>query len=163
MHHTDPSRLSIGKALGRIPSGLFILTAKHNGSAAAMLASWVQQAAFEPPAVSIAIAKQRSISELIRGSGKLALSIVPGEDTSLMKHYARGVSDNVDAFAGVKTRELPSGLPILADSLAYLECRLLQSFEFAADHELFLAEVTAGELLRDGAAFAHQRGNGFHY
>ncbi|MBC8108463.1 MAG: hypothetical protein H7Z14_17895, partial [Anaerolineae bacterium] len=50
-HHTDEQKLPIGKALGRIPSGVFVLTAAHAGERMAMLASWVQQAAFEPPAI----------------------------------------------------------------------------------------------------------------
>ena len=39
MHHTDPAKLSIGKALGRVPSGVYVLTASHGGRAAAMLAA----------------------------------------------------------------------------------------------------------------------------
>ncbi len=163
MHHTDPAKLSIGKALGRVPSGVFILTAMHNGRTAAMLASWVQQAGFDPPAVSIAIAKDRSIAELIRRGGRLALSIVSKEDTTLMKRYARGVKDDEDPFAGVQTMSAPSGLPVLADSLGFLDCRLIRTFDFGGDHEIFVAEVVAGDLLQEGQAFAHQRGNGFHY
>ena len=105
MHHTHPSKLPLAKALGKIPSGIFILTAKHNGKATAMLASWVQQAAFEPPALSIAIAKGRPIGGFIRASGKLAISIVPKGDTSLMKRYARGLHDGEDPFAGVSVLE----------------------------------------------------------
>lgn len=163
MHHTDPSKLSIGKALGRVPSGLFVLTSKYNDKASAMLASWVQQAAFEPPAVSVAVARQRWISDLIRRSGRMALSIIPKDDTALMKHYARGLSETDDPFDGVRTMDAPSGVPVLADAVAFLDCRLVQTVDFGADHEMFLAEITAGDVLREGQAFTHQRGNGFHY
>src|SRR5918999_987649 len=54
---SEQLKQTVGKALGRVPSGVFILTAAHNGESAAMMASWVQQAAFDPPAVSIAMAK----------------------------------------------------------------------------------------------------------
>jgi flavin reductase (DIM6/NTAB) family NADH-FMN oxidoreductase RutF len=128
-----------------------------------MLASWVQQAAFEPPAVSVAIAKGRPIAELIRASRQLALSIIAKEDTTLMKRYARGLKDDEDPFAGVHTRIGSLGAPILTDALAWLECRLLHTCDFGGDHEIFVAEVVAGAMLRDGYAFAHQRGNGFHY
>jgi flavin reductase (DIM6/NTAB) family NADH-FMN oxidoreductase RutF len=163
MHHTDPSKLPMAKALGKIPSGIFVLTAKHNGKATAMLASWVQQASFAPPAISVAISKDRPIGGFIRASGKLGLSIVPKDDTSLMKRYARGVHDGEDPFAGVTTMDAPSGVPVLKDALAYLEAKLIHTCDFNADHELFIAQVTGGEILRDGVAFAHQRGNGFHY
>ena len=163
MHHTDPAKLSIGKVLGRVPSGVYVLTAAHAGKATAMLASWVQQAAFEPPAVSVAIAKGRPIAELIRASSVFALSIIAKDDTTLMKKYARGVKDDEDPFAGVHARPGALGAPILTDALAFLECRLQSTFDFGGDHEIYVAEVVAGQMLCDGQAFAHQRGNGFHY
>jgi 3-hydroxy-9,10-secoandrosta-1,3,5(10)-triene-9,17-dione monooxygenase reductase component len=163
MHQTDPSRISIGKVLGRIPSGIFILTARHEAKAAAMLASWVQQVAFEPPAVSISIAKGRPIRDLVRASHSLVLSIIPKDDTTLMKRYARGVRDDEDPFEGIRTLDTPSGAPALADGLGFLECRVIQICDFGGDHELFIARVAGGTLLRDGHAFSHQRGNGFHY
>ncbi|MBC8108721.1 MAG: flavin reductase [Anaerolineae bacterium] len=162
-HHTDEQKLPIGKALGRIPSGVFVLTAAHDGERMAMLASWVQQAAFEPPAISIAIAKGRPIAKLIRQSGLLAVSIVPENDKSLMKRYARGVKDGEDPFAGVAVSQSPAGVPILSGALGWIEAKLIQTCDFGADHEILVGQVTAAQLLRDGTAFTHQRGNGFHY
>ena len=160
----DAAHQTIGKALGRVPSGVFILTAAHRGRAAAMLASWVQQASFEPPAVSIALAKGRPIGELIRASGALTLSVVSNEDKSLMKHYARGTPDENDPFAGVRVYDLGGdSAPALAEALAYLDCRFISACEFGGDHELLVARVVGGAMLREGTAFAHQRGNGFHY
>ncbi|WP_428938945.1 flavin reductase family protein [Fontivita pretiosa] len=162
MDQSKTDEQAIGKALGRVPSGVFVLTAKHGPAVGAMLASWVQQASFKPPAVSVAIARGRPIAQLIRDSGRLALSILPDEDRSLMKHYAR-LKPGEDPFAGISTRPAPSGVPILADALAFLDCVLLSTHEFGGDHELFIARVTAGQMLRQGMAFTHQRGSGLHY
>src|SRR5215203_1792553 len=109
MHHTDPAKINVGKALGRIPSGVFILTATHDGNSQAMMASWVQQASFEPLAISIGMAKGRPIGEMIKSDKRLALSIIPQDDTSLMKRYARGVKPDEDPFAGVETFTTPGG------------------------------------------------------
>jgi flavin reductase (DIM6/NTAB) family NADH-FMN oxidoreductase RutF len=159
---TDAQRHSIGKALGRIASGVFVLTAKHGEQTGAMLASWVQQAGFQPPAVSVAIARGRPVTEIIRTSNRLALSVVPNDDKSLMRHYAR-LKPGDEPFAGVKCSAAPSGVPVLSDALAWLDCRLLCIDDFGGDHELYVAEVTDAALLHEGTAFAHQRGNGFHY
>jgi flavin reductase (DIM6/NTAB) family NADH-FMN oxidoreductase RutF len=163
MQHTDPNKLAIGKALGRISSGVFILTASHEGRSTAMLASWVQQASFAPPAVSMALAKGRAVAEMIRASECFALSVVSKEDTSLMKRYARAVKEDEDAFAQVATFETSIGVPAPADALAVLECRLITTCDFHGDHELFIGEVVAGHATREGRPFAHVRGNGFHY
>ncbi|HMB96574.1 MAG TPA: flavin reductase family protein [Tepidisphaeraceae bacterium] len=159
---TEQEKQAIGKALGRVPSGVFILTAKHNDQATAMMASWVQQASFDPPTISVAIAKQRPIAELIRASKRLALSIVPNADKTLMKRYAKAKPGD-DPFAGANTKLAPSGVPILADALAFLDCELIQIVDFDGDHDLYIAKITAAESLRDGEAFNHQRGNAFHY
>jgi flavin reductase (DIM6/NTAB) family NADH-FMN oxidoreductase RutF len=160
---SDEFKHTVGKAIGRIPSGVFILSAAHNDQATAMMASWVQQAAFDPPAVSVAIAKGRPIGEIIRASGKLALSIVPEGDTSLMKRYARGIKPGEDAFAGVEIITTPGGIPVLAAAIAWIEGDVLATCEFGGDHDLLVVEITAGAVLKPGHAFTHQRGSGFHY
>ena len=159
---SDPQRLHLGKAIGRIPSGVYILTARHENRAGAILASWVQQAAFDPPALSVALAKGRAIGESIRATKTFALSILPDEDKSLMKHYARPI-DPADPFAGVRTIDSSGGMPILADALAWLECRVLSTCDFGGDHEIIIGQIVAGAILKEGKPFMHVCGNGFHY
>jgi flavin reductase (DIM6/NTAB) family NADH-FMN oxidoreductase RutF len=154
---------TLGRPLGRIPSGLFIVSASHEGKSSAMLGSWVQQAAFDPPAISIAIGKDREVLDLIRSSGRVAVSILGENDSALMKRYARGIKAGEDAFAGVNTLTTPGGIPVLADALGYLEGEVIQTVDFGADHVLLIARVTAGQLLKDAMPFQHTRGNGFHY
>jgi flavin reductase (DIM6/NTAB) family NADH-FMN oxidoreductase RutF len=155
---------SVGKVIGRIPSGVFILSAAHGGETSAMMASWVQQAAFDPPAVSVAVAKERTIGRMVRASKKFALAIIPEADTTLMKRYARGVKAGEDPFAGVETLVTPAGIPAPTSSLAWLECDVIETCDFGGDHELFIGEVVAGAVLQHAkAAFTHQRGSGFHY
>jgi flavin reductase (DIM6/NTAB) family NADH-FMN oxidoreductase RutF len=163
MSESDPQRMHLGKAIGRVPSGVFILTTQHENKLQAILASWVQQTSFNPPALSIALSKDRPIAQAIRGSKQLALSIIPEDDKSLMKHYVRPLQEGADPFAGVRILQSPNGLPVLADSLAYLECRLMSVFDFGGDHEIFVVEIVNGEILKEGKPFMHVRGNGFHY
>jgi flavin reductase (DIM6/NTAB) family NADH-FMN oxidoreductase RutF len=80
-----------------------------------------------------------------------------------MKHYARPIADGADPLAGVRVIETPGGLPALADSLAWVECRLVSTCDFGGDHEIFIAEIVAGEILKEGKPFMHVRGSGFHY
>ncbi len=152
---------TVGKALGRIPSGLFILTARDGGQTLGMLVSWVQQAAFDPPAVSVAIGRDRPARELILRTRRFALSVLPEGSTDLMRRFAR--TTDRDPFDGLPVEPAPSGLPIIAGALAWLDCELMSSLDFGADHELFLGRVSAGQLLRPGPSFMHVRGNGFHY
>ena len=40
---------------------------------------------------------------------------------------------------------------------------LITVSDFGGDHEIHVARVTAGQVLREGKSFSHLRGNGFHY
>ena len=128
-----------------------------------MLASWAQQASFDPPAVCVAVAKGRPMREMILASRRFALSVLGDGDADLMRRFARPRPPAEDNFAGVDTLAAPSGLPVLARALAWLDCELLDTLDFGGDHDLFVARATAGELLRPGHSFTHVRGNGFHY
>ena len=164
IHVPDEVKHTIGRAMGRIPSGVFILTAEHAGQPIAMMASWVQQVAFAPPMVSVAIANQRPAHAALSAPGaRFALCVIPEGDTSLMKKYARGIPAGADPFEGVRTTRAKHGTTVVADALAYVECRVTKTIAFNADHDLFLAEVVGGELLKDGPSFTHLRGSGFHY
>ncbi len=45
---TNVASDALAAAVAKIPSGLAVLTATHKGRSTGMLASWVQQASFEP-------------------------------------------------------------------------------------------------------------------
>ena len=160
-HERDPV---IGRALGKIPSGVYILTARDaDGAATAMLASWVQQAAFVPLCVSVAMAKDRPAYEVVKRSGSFALSVLGKEDAPLMKRYARGVKPGEDPFAGVNVNTTPTGQPYLADALGWVECRLARALEFGGDHDLLIGEVMGAQVIKEGQPFTHVRGSAYHY
>ena len=159
----DHMKQVLAKPIGRIPSGVYILTAASGDHHMAMLASWVQQASFDPPCLSIAVAKDRPILDVIRKSGRIAISVLPEKDTTLMKKYARGFAPGEDPFAGMDILTTPAGLRAMNAGLAWLECKVTKECDFGADHLIVLAEVTAGAMLREGQPFVHVRGSGFHY
>jgi flavin reductase (DIM6/NTAB) family NADH-FMN oxidoreductase RutF len=160
MSDRDPH---LGKAIGKIPSGVYILAARHDDKSAAMMVSWAQQAAFEPLSLTVALAKDRPAYPLIRDGKLFTLSVLPQDDTSLMRRYARGVKPGEDPFAGVNINQTPAGQPYLADAIAWLDCRMTQIVEFGADHDLVIARITGGQVLRDVPSFTHLRGSGYHY
>ena len=163
MTPTDDIKQAIGRALGRVPSGLFVLTAREATTDVAVLVSWAQQAAFEPPSVSVAVTKDRGGRDVVERTKRFALAVIPQDDMSLMKKYARGLKPGEPPFEGLELVTTPTGLPVPAKALSWLELSLVSVCDFGADHDLLLATVTAGGVLRDGDAYAHQRKNGFRY
>ncbi|MEM7771752.1 MAG: diflavin flavoprotein [Cyanobacteria bacterium P01_E01_bin.6] len=152
------------KALGRISSGLYILTAQKGELNGAMLASWVSQASLEPLGFTVAVAKDRAIESLMHVGDRFVLNILEeGNYQSLMKHFLKRFPPGADRFEGVKTRIAENGSPILADALAYLECNVSSRME-CSDHWIIYSTIDAGKVSNPDALTAvHHRKIGNYY
>ncbi|MBI2806549.1 MAG: flavin reductase family protein [Planctomycetes bacterium] len=161
MHTTDPHK-SLGAALGRIPSGIFILTAARGGVETGMLASWIQQCAFVPPTITFVVQRGRPIGDLLGTDAPFTINILEAAQTDMIAHFGKGFSLEDNAFLGLAVRDaLPYG-PILEEGHAYLLGKVQDRIP-VGDHDLYLAEITAGSLLEEGQPMVHVRKNGFHY
>ncbi|NEP16059.1 MAG: MBL fold metallo-hydrolase [Leptolyngbya sp. SIO4C1] len=152
------------KALGRISSGLYIITAQKGELSSAMLASWISQASFKPLGFTVAVAKDRAIESLMQVGDTFVLNILEeGNHLDLMKHFLKRFAPGADRFAGVRTRPATNGSPILADALAYLECKVTSRMELS-DHWLVYCAVDDGKVSKDEALTAvHHRKVGNYY
>ena len=151
----------LGAAIGCIPSGLFIVTTTQAQKHGVMLASWVQQAAFEPPTVTFAVAKERHISAMLSIGSPVVVNILEKGQGKLIGHFSK-VEPDTNPFAEIATALAPSGQPYLTEAIAYLDTTVTQIID-AGDHDLVLAQIKAGERLRDGEPATHTRKNGFKY
>lgn len=151
------------KALGRLSSGLYILTTHKGNLSSAMLASWVAQASFKPLGVSIAVARDRAIESLLHVGDRFVLNVLEeGNSQGLMKHFLKRFPPGADRFQGVRTYSATNG-PILADALAYMECEITSRTE-CGDHWVIYSTVLAGRVSKPDAITAvHHRKVGNHY
>ncbi|MBC1220508.1 diflavin flavoprotein [Nostoc sp. UCD121] len=162
----SPSQPSttVEQAVGRIVGSLCVLTAKEGDRSSAMLASWVAQASFNPPGLTIAVAKERAVETLTHTGNKFVLNILKeGNHLGLMKHFLKPFGPGQDRFADVAAQEAENGSPILTDALAYLECSVQNRME-SGDHWLVYATVENGKLLdNDGITAVHHRKSATYY
>ena len=158
------SRETIGAALGRMPSGLFIVTAGSGVEAQGMLASWVQQCGFEPPCVSLAVKKGRGLGELLHAGAHFAVHVLGEGQKQLLGHFGKGQPPGPEGFHAVGGHVPEGGPPLLPDALACLECVVITRHE-VGDHEVVVGEVKRGRgpAQADGKPWVHTRKNGFQY
>ncbi len=155
----------LDKALGRLSGGLYIVTARQGERSSAMVASWVSQASFNPPGLSIAVAKDRAIEALMQVGDRFVLNILRDDNhQELLRHFLKRFPPGADRFAGVSTLDgVSAGGPVLGDALAYLGCRVAQRME-GPDHWIIYAEVEEGTVADSEATTAvHHRKVGNHY
>lgn len=161
MPDSDPKK-QLAAALGRIPSGLFVLTARRGDSETGMLASWVQQCAFDPPLVSVAVRRERPINDWLTPDAPFTLNVLDDTQTDMIVHFGKGFELGQPAFEEVDVERPDNGDPVLAEALAYLRCRVTSSCP-AGDHILYIARVVAGRILNEGHPMVHIRKSGMHY
>src|SRR5437867_7757789 len=149
-------------ALGRIVSGMFVITARREPGETGMLASWVQQCSFDPPLVSVALRKGREIASWLPEGAPFVVNILDDTQTDMLIHFGRGFSEKEPAFADVDVERMDGSPPILKDALAFLDCRVANRCT-TGDHELIIGQVVAGRLLGEGHPMVHVRKSGGHY
>lgn len=148
--------------LGRVASGIYILTVGQGERATGMLASWVMQAGFLPPSVTVAVRKGRYVAEWLASGEPFVLNVVGEKQHQFLKHFGKGFEPGVAAFEGIATQPAENGVPTLVDAVGWLECRPASHLE-SGDHLVFLATVTAGSLASELSPMVHIRKSGAIY
>lgn len=152
----------VARALGRIPTGLYIVTSKHADGSLGFVGSFVMQVGFDPPTVCVAVGQKRAQLDAIQASGRFALSILDADSSRLMGAFFKKYPEGESALDHVETKDSPGGLPILSEALAWLDCQVT-GLHKTGDHVVFFGTVEHGEALREGDPSVHLRKNGFSY
>ena len=155
-------REALGRALGMIPSGIFIVTAVRDDIRSAYVGSWIQQAAFDPPAITVAINKQRPILRLLEPGSGVGVNILGRRQAPLYARFERGFTLAEDPFTGVEIETALTGAPLLREAFASLDCRV-RTIVDGGDHAVVLAEVLVGVVRQPGEPMTYTRRSGFTY
>jgi len=90
------------------------------------------------------------------------INILDDTQTDMIVHFGRGFGLNEPAFLDLEIERPESGGPVLAEALAFLECRVVGRCA-TGDHDLIIGECVRGRLLSEGHPMVHVRKSGFHY
>lgn len=156
---SDPAPLA--EALGRVPSGLFVVTTRLAGQPVGFVGSFVQQVGFAPPTVMVAIGSGRDHLAGVRESGRFTVSVLGAEDKALMRPFFKAPPLG-SAFDAVATLTTPAGGTVLAEALAWLDCRATGE-HLAGDHVVVFGVVEHGARTKQGEPLVHVRKNGLAY
>ena len=150
------------QAVGRIVGSLCVVAAKRGDVTSAMLASWVSQVSFNPPGLTIAVAKDRTIESLMHTGDNCVLNILK-EGMNLRRHFLKPFAPGEDRFAGLATQDAENGCPILSEALSYLECTVQNRID-CGDHWVIYAIINNGKVLEPaGMTAVYHRKSGSHY
>jgi flavin reductase (DIM6/NTAB) family NADH-FMN oxidoreductase RutF len=159
---TDSELADVAEALGRVPSGLFILTARHGARETGVLISWVQQCAFEPPQLTVCVRQGRDVLAWLSDGAAVTINVVGEGQKKFLSHFGKGFGLDENAFAGLAVERIDGEAPVLTETLAHLRCRIAGRIS-SGDHEVFLVTIVGGKMHRPGEPYFHARKSGLKY
>lgn len=151
------------QAVGRIVGSLCVVTTQKGDLSNAMLASWVSQATFTPPGLTVAVSKERAIESMLHAGDRFILNILPEGNLQLQKQFTKNYAPGQDRFENIETEVAENGCAILKGTLAYLECQVNSRME-CGDHWLVYAVADKGKVFdNEGVTAVHHRKSGSYY
>jgi len=129
-----------------------------------MLASWVMQAGFEPPLVSVAVGSSRDLLMAVRGGAAFAVNVLAESQKGLLGRFGKPPAEGEDPFAGLAIERTAGGVAALADAAAWLACRpVAEAVAAGSDHVVVVGRVEAARGTAAAEPLVHVRRNGLRY
>lgn len=145
-------------ALGRFATGVTVVTVETaEGGVHGMTANAFCSVSLRPPLVLVCIDHLAETYLHLRERGQFGVSVLKSDQDALSEFFA-DPERNPDAACrlGIRYRKLKSGMPVLENALANIDCRVVEAHA-AGDHTVFVAEVRE-VLLGEGAPLLYFRG-----
>ena len=140
--------------IGHFASGVTVLTARDGGGDDfGATASAVSSLSLEPPMLLVCLNTRSSTQQAIHSSRAFGVNILDEDQGIVAERFA---SPHGRKFEGLNVERGEGGVPLLADSLAYCECRVREDV-LAGTHRVFLADVTRA-VAREGSPLTYFRG-----
>ena len=151
------------RAVGNIPSGLFIVCVKNQEQLDGYLASWVQQVSFDPLLIALAINPDRPGYNSIVGGMNFSINIVGDHDMNYMRYFWSGYEPGTNPFSEIETEISENKTISIKAAKSTIDCRFVDKIR-PGDHDIVIAEVIASRVNNEQAKpKIHLRKSGLDY
>ena len=138
-------------------SSVVIITVAWQGILHGMTATSFTTVSFRPPVILVCLHHLCRTHSLVQASSHFAINFLTENQCQWSDRFAGRHPEITDRFAGIQLATGITGVPILADCLAWLECCVTASYT-AGDHTIFVANVVAGNTGTSGRPLIYYRG-----
>jgi flavin reductase (DIM6/NTAB) family NADH-FMN oxidoreductase RutF len=148
--HVDYDKLR-RRVLWKMPSGLYVVGSTDGGERRnGMTTNWITQLSFDPKWIGAGIEREALTHALVDASGVFSVCLIDREDRAIVRKFTKPVDVDLAArtLNGFPYVERATGAPILAQSVAFLDCEVRERVE-VGEHTFFMGEVVEAGFLRD--------------
>jgi flavin reductase (DIM6/NTAB) family NADH-FMN oxidoreductase RutF len=132
-----PDPRSFRDALGRFPTGVAFVTAAPDGEPAGLIVNSLASVSLDPPLVSFSPSRSSLTWSRMRRGGRFGVSVLARRHAHFAAHATPA---GADRFAAADWELGASGVPLLRDALACLECEIVAEHP-AGDHWIVVGRV----------------------
>jgi len=151
----DGSGLAAGELrsiFGMFATGVTVITATADAGVHGMTANSFTSVSLRPPLVLVCVLRSGTMHQAILDGKAFGISVLSSRQRPLAQYFAGRRPQNDQEFDLVDWRPgACTGVPIIGDALAWMECRLDSVYD-GGDHSIFLGAVL--DLGRSAAADA---------
>ena len=126
-------------------TGVAIVTGYHNRVIHGMTVNSFNSIALEPPTVLVGVQHHSRTQQLIKDGGYFGVTVLSYKQVALARRFAGQIEQDRPRFEGVPTFSLVSNVPLIAEGLAFLDCRVIHEFDVGFS-TVFIGEVIASQI-----------------
>ena len=143
----DPEKLRA--AMQAWSAGVIVVTSVHEGRRHGATVNSFTSISLEPAMLTVTLQKSARTHESISKTRTFGLTILSAEQARLSELFAGKIPGIEDRFAGLQTETLVTGSPLLVGGLAWIDCRVVETFD-TGKSTLFIAEALAAQNVGEG-------------
>lgn len=131
------------RACAQFATGIAVAAARDSlGQPHGLTINSFTSVSIDPPLVLICVDRVSNLLSIFEQSGGYGLSFLSREQMGLSIRFAQRGQDR---FGGVMWMAGSTGVPLIPEALAHLECRIAQTV-LAGDHAILIAEVLSADI-----------------
>jgi flavin reductase (DIM6/NTAB) family NADH-FMN oxidoreductase RutF len=145
-------------AMRQLSGGVSVITAGRGDDVSGMTVTSVASLAVDPPTLIVSINRQSSSWPILLRHRAFGVNILSAEQQGVAERFSgRDGLKGLDRFAGAQWTTLVSGVPLLVDALAAIDCEVEEIIE-RHSHGIVIGRVLQTRVSRDTAALTYWQG-----
>lgn len=145
-------------AMRELAGAVSVVTTGRDGLRTGLTATSVTSLSADPPSLLVCINRASSVLPILRETQAFAVNVLAGHQDAVADRFAgRGGAYGPARYAGADWTTLATGMPILAEALASLDCRVETIMDWHS-HAIVIGRVEGVVVNGGESALVYRRG-----
>ena len=155
---TEVTASDFRNAMRQLTGGVSVITAGRGRDISGMTVTSVSSLSVDPPSLIISLNRESSSWPLVKRYGFFGVNILTSDQIDIAERFTgKGGLKGADRFAGARWTTRASGVPLLADALAAIDCEVEDVVE-RHSHAIVIGRVLDVAVSARTAALAYWQG-----